>query len=71
MSKLIDCGYLYIVQSPFYKMKKNKKIHYITNDNELDHYLIDLEINNLRIQTEQNITLTGAPLLRLLDDVHH
>ncbi|NOY91589.1 MAG: DNA topoisomerase (ATP-hydrolyzing) subunit B [Deltaproteobacteria bacterium] len=69
MPELIERGYLYIAQPPLYKVKKGKKVRYLADDDDLDRYLIDLGVDNLRIKTEQGIALVGDPLRRLLDDV--
>jgi DNA gyrase subunit B len=38
MRPLIDTGYVYIAQPPLYRVKVGSKVHYLSDDNELDEF---------------------------------
>ena len=50
MKPLIESGYIYIATSPLYKVNKNKKNHYVLNDNELKEFLNRIGEDNIEIQ---------------------
>ncbi|MBI3799774.1 MAG: DNA topoisomerase (ATP-hydrolyzing) subunit B [Deltaproteobacteria bacterium] len=54
---VIENGYLYIAQPPLYRVKKGKNERYLRDESALDDFLIDLAIENLRVNT-----LTGEEL---------
>ena len=54
---VIENGYLYIAQPPLYRVKKGKNERYLRDEAALDDFLIDLAIENLRVNT-----LTGEDL---------
>jgi len=48
---VIENGYLYIAQPPLYRVKKGKNERYLRDEAALDDFLIDLAIENLRVNT--------------------
>ena len=42
MRQIIEAGYIYIAQPPFYKVTQGKKIQYAYNDSELDEILEEI-----------------------------
>ncbi|AJF63037.1 MAG: DNA gyrase subunit B [archaeon GW2011_AR20] len=50
MKPLIESGYIYIATSPLYKVNKNKKNHYVLNDNELKELLNKIGDEDIEVQ---------------------
>jgi DNA gyrase subunit B len=50
MRPLIESGYIYIAQPPLYKVSKNKKDHYVYNDEKLKELLKQLGEENVSLQ---------------------
>jgi DNA gyrase subunit B len=50
MRPLIEAGYIYIAQPPLYKLTKNKKEHYVYNDEKLKELLKQLGEDNVALQ---------------------
>jgi len=76
MPELIRNGHLYIAQPPLYKVKRGSKVQYLQNEDELDRFVLDLGTDALAIRASQardggeaQVTLSGDPLRRFLDDV--
>ncbi|MFA5857763.1 MAG: DNA topoisomerase (ATP-hydrolyzing) subunit B [Elusimicrobiota bacterium] len=49
MHELLTKGYIYIAQPPLYKVKKGKKELYLDSDQELDKYLLDEVLENVKL----------------------
>ncbi|MGF1464614.1 MAG: DNA topoisomerase (ATP-hydrolyzing) subunit B [Sandaracinaceae bacterium] len=70
MPELIREGYLYIAQPPLFLVSKGKRRWYLKDEDDLSRYLLDAGVAGLAVRTaEGGVTLTGAPLRRLLDDL--
>ncbi|RJP19353.1 MAG: DNA topoisomerase (ATP-hydrolyzing) subunit B [Candidatus Omnitrophota bacterium] len=54
MPELIQAGYIYIAQPPLYRVKKGKKEQYLDTDRELDAYLMQLGVDNVKCSPLQN-----------------
>ena len=48
---IIEEGHLYIAQPPLYRLKKGKTERYLRDEAALEDFLIDLGIENLRVET--------------------
>jgi DNA gyrase subunit B len=49
MKPLIEAGYIYVAQPPLYKVKRGKRERYINTDKELDGFLLELGLDNTKI----------------------
>ena len=67
MMQLIKDGYVYIAQPPLYKLTRGREQQYLTDDGELDAYLLQLalEKSELHVNTEAP-GIHGEGLERLL-----
>src|SRR5699024_2722476 len=69
MPELIERGHIYIAQPPLYKIKKGKQERYIRDNTEMEHYLINLAIENARIYPGPDAKpIEGEILLALFTD---
>jgi len=67
MADVITRGHLYIAQPPLYKVKRGKgNERYVKNDADLEEYLIDSAIEDLRFRISGGEVVTGADLKRTL-----
>ena len=67
MPELIEKGYLYIAQPPLYKVKRgNRNETYLKDDRELENYLIDSALEDLKFETGDGSALTGSDLKDLI-----
>jgi DNA gyrase subunit B len=49
MRDLIDRGYIFIAQPPLFKVKKGRAERYVKDEDELQSYLLEIALANLRI----------------------
>ena len=66
MHEVIKRGYLYIAQPPLYKVKRSKSERYIKNDHDLEEYLIDSAVEDIRFKLFNGEITTGKDLQRIL-----
>ncbi|MBI1215718.1 MAG: DNA topoisomerase (ATP-hydrolyzing) subunit B [Alphaproteobacteria bacterium] len=69
MREVISRGHLYIAQPPLYKVKRGGKSsneRYLKGDTELEEYLIDSAIEDLRFKMAGGEVATGNDLKRIL-----
>ena len=67
MPELIESGHLYIAQPPLYKVKRgNRSEVYLKDDRELENYLIDSALENLKLATGEKEILVGQDLKSLI-----
>ena len=62
MPELIENGYLYIAQSPLYKVKKGKSEVYLKDDRELEEFLTDQALDGAALELGSGEVLTGEDL---------
>ncbi|MDE1151442.1 MAG: DNA topoisomerase (ATP-hydrolyzing) subunit B [Micavibrio sp.] len=67
MPEVIQRGHLYIAQPPLYKVKRGKAgERYIKNDADLEEYLLDSAIEDLRFRLPNGDITTGKDLKRIV-----
>ncbi len=67
MREVIQKGYLYIAQPPLYKVKRGKaNERYIKNDADLEDYLLDSAVEDLRFRLSSGEVTIGADFKRTL-----
>jgi DNA gyrase subunit B len=66
MKELIDRGYVYIAQPPLFKVKRGKSERYVKDAAALQAYLLDLALDNVRVEVGGR-TLDAAAARRLLE----
>ena len=49
MRPLIEAGYVYIAKPPLYKVTKGKKFSYIDTEDQLNRYLVELGLEEMRV----------------------
>jgi DNA gyrase subunit B len=67
MRGLIERGYVYIAQPPLFKVKRGKSERYVKDEAALQAYLLDLALENVRIEVAGGRTLDAAEARRLLE----
>jgi DNA gyrase subunit B len=67
MRELIDRGYVYIAQPPLFKVKRGKSERYVKDAAALQAYLLDLALDNVRIEVAGGRALDAASARRLLE----
>ncbi len=75
MPELIDAGYIYIAQPPLYRVKRGKKEHYLDTEKELDSYLMQQGIDNVKctpfVDGKEGKTYTTNQFTELLEVLLH
>jgi DNA gyrase subunit B len=54
MRELVDRGHIYIAQPPLYKIKKGKQEHYLKDDAELNHYLLQSALEKVKLHVNSS-----------------
>jgi len=49
MKPLLEAGYVYIAKPPLYRVSKGKKFSYIDTDDQLNRYLVELGLEDMRV----------------------
>lgn len=65
MPEVIERGYLYIAQSPLYRLTKSGKEHYFKDERALQDYIIDSVIQNSQLSYTDQV-ITGQELKELV-----
>lgn len=68
--EIIERGYLYIAQPPLYKVKRgNSGETYLKDDAEMENYLIDAALSDLKLRASSGSERSGNDLRDLLDSI--
>ena len=62
MPELIEKDHIYIAQPPLYKVKRGKKERYVKDDAELDAFLMEMALDDARIELPDGATLHSESL---------
>lgn len=54
LPELVERGYIYIAQPPLFKLKKGKQERYLKDEQELNHYLLHLALNDVELISPGN-----------------
>ncbi len=65
MREVIDRGYLYIAQSPLYKLTKNGKDSYFKTEEDLQGYIISLTQQNSTLKSK-GVVIEGTELTKII-----
>ena len=68
MLELIERGHIYIAQPPLYKIKKGKQERYVKDDAELDHFLMELALDDTSLYLGEAEQVEGSRLVPLATD---
>jgi DNA gyrase subunit B len=66
MPELLSRGYLYIAQPPLFKIKRGKDERYLKTEHDLDRYVIDSGIGNVRLVDSTGKVIDGTDLRQLV-----
>ncbi|MFW2331512.1 MAG: DNA topoisomerase (ATP-hydrolyzing) subunit B [Nitrospinota bacterium] len=70
MEELIRHGFLYIAQPPLYKVSRNRKSQFISNDTELNQYLIEEGLRGITVEIikdQDSLKVEGQELANLIE----
>jgi len=62
MPELIEKDHIYIAQPPLYKVKRGKQERYVKDDAELDAFLMEMALDQARIELSDGVTLQSESL---------
>ncbi len=72
MQELIERGHLFIAQPPLYKIKRGKSEKYIKDENELTNYILEIALEDARLNPgEGGKVIEGDALRSLATDFYH
>ena len=66
---LIENGYLYIAQPPLFRVHKGNFEKYITDEKELNEFLLSRIADDVQIKTQDESKYTGKDLIKFLNDI--
>lgn len=69
MKEMVERGYLYIAQPPLFKVTQKKREMYLGSEEEMNDYILENGVNNIRLVTGDGNYITGSRLLGLIKKV--
>jgi DNA gyrase subunit B len=68
MREVIERGYLYIAQPPLFRIADKKKEMYITNEEKMREYILEMGVGRMRLVADDQtgIPITGAKFMGLI-----
>ncbi|MDD5169920.1 MAG: DNA topoisomerase (ATP-hydrolyzing) subunit B, partial [Syntrophales bacterium] len=68
MREVIERGYLYIAQPPLFRITDKKKEMYITDEDKMREYILEMGVGRMRLMSESegNNPITGSRLMGLI-----
>lgn len=69
MKPLIEAGYVYIAKPPLFKVTKKKKSKYIDTEEQLDKYLVELALEDVKVAFPDGRELPQSDIKRLSEIV--
>jgi len=63
MLELVKAGYVYIAQPPLYKITRRKKEQYVQDDTELNHILVELGADDVKLRNKADGKVLGSEQL--------
>ena len=71
MPELIERGHIYIAQPPLYSIKHGKNLKYLSNEKEMEEYLMQRATEGVVITVEKSgIQYSSAEVTQLLKSIH-
>ena len=69
MPQLLENGHIYIAQPPLYGVRRGKKTEYLTNDSEMEAFLMRRTTEDVVVKVGEGREFRGDELVRLLDEI--
>ncbi len=72
MKSLVEKGHIYIAQPPLFKVKIGNAEHYLKNENELNHFLMNRALSDLSLESANNgERIQGEALFPVMRKISH
>ncbi len=70
MTALVERGHIYIAQPPLYRVRRGKEDHYLKDDDELAVFLLDLALQDVRMELLPKRQVVDSQDLKTLAQLH-